>query len=80
MHAQGTRGTAVLHFHDEPHQRGNATSQVFSAADSRWGRLLEGEGWGPCPPDPDSGWTLCVASPALNLRYPAGTQGRLVLV
>ena len=76
---EGFQGTAVLHYHGEPFQQGNAIAEVFTQPQSRWDDLLSHGGLGPCPPNPDTGYT-CVATPALNFRYDKGTDGRLLLV
>ena len=62
----GAKGTAVLYFHDEPWQQGQAVSRIYTLPGSRWANLLAGGGLGPCGV---RAGLACVSSPALNLRY-----------
>ncbi len=75
----GRRGTAALHFKDEPYQTGGANSQIYALRDSKVGNLLLGGGLGQCASDPSLVF-ICVAPPSLNLLYPQGTVGSLLLM
>ena len=75
----GKRGTAALHFKDEPFQTGTANSQIYALRDSKLGNLLLSGGLGQCASDPNLVF-LCVASKSLNLLYPQGTVGTLLLM
>jgi hypothetical protein len=75
----GTKGTAILHFFNEPALRGDAISLVFTPPGGAWGDLLSGGGFGPGPTDPETGFNSVIA-PALNFLYPQGSRGRLLLI
>lgn len=73
------RGTAVLHFQIEATEQGQAQSWIFTEPGSPLNLLLEGEGFGPGPTDPETGYES-VMTPSLNLLYPRGTRGRLLWI
>jgi len=73
----GRHEQAVLHFLNQPFRQGTAISQIYTEPHSRWDRLLNGGGLGPCAPHPVTGYG-CVIAPALNLRYDEGGKGRLL--
>jgi hypothetical protein len=75
----GKHGKAVLHFHDEPFQQGQAQSQIYTQPGSKWDNLLSGGGLGPGTTDPVTGYHSIV-TPSLNFRYGQGTSGRLMLI
>jgi hypothetical protein len=75
----GSDGTVALHYHGEPFRQGNAIAEVSTQPGSKWEALLAGGGLGPCPSDPDTGFS-CISAPALNFRYDDGTEGRLLLI
>jgi hypothetical protein len=74
----GIYGTAVLHFKDEPFQMGSANSQIYALDSSKLGNLLAGGGLGSCA-SADIG-SICVKASSLNLLYPQGTVGSLLLI
>jgi hypothetical protein len=76
---EGRRGTAVLNFIDQPFLQGGAISRIYTRPHSTLNALLDGGGLGPCPPDPQTGFS-CVIAPSLNLRYDEGTVGKLQLI
>jgi hypothetical protein len=69
----------ALHYLDEPYRIGNAISQIYTKPDSPFEALFEGGGLGPCPTDPETGYS-CVTVPSLNLRYDEGSDGHLLLI
>ena len=73
----GRHGTTALHFKDEPFLMGTANSKIYALNTSKLGNLLLGEGLGPCASAPG---VTCVAAPSLNLLYPQGTVGSLLLI
>lgn len=75
----GRKGTAVLHFLDQPFQQGTAISYIYTQPSSTWDNLFDGGGLGPCNPHPATGYK-CVIAPAVNLRYDEGTVGKLQLI
>jgi hypothetical protein len=75
----GKKGTALLHFINEPARQGDALSLVFTPPGSRWNELLAGGGFGPGPTDPETGFESVVA-PSLNFLYPEGSRGRILLL
>lgn len=75
----GTRGTAILHFINEPALQGDAISLVYTPPGSAWSELITGGGFGPGPPDPETGFESVIA-PSLNFLYPRGSRGRLLLL
>jgi uncharacterized protein YjbI with pentapeptide repeats/CubicO group peptidase (beta-lactamase class C family) len=75
----GSRGTSVLHFMDEPTELGQALSEIYTAPGSNLNSLLQGGGVGPGPTDPVTGFESVLA-PSLNYRYREGSFGRLLLI
>ncbi len=75
----GQKGKAVLSFSNQPFRQGNAISQLYTRPHSPLDTLVAGEALGPCPPDPNSGYS-CIITAALNFRYDQGTVGKLQLV
>lgn len=75
----GRKGKAALHYHGEPFRLGNAISQIYTDPQSTLGILIDGGGWGPCPPDTSTGYG-CVIAPSFNLRYDQGSVGTLWLI
>jgi hypothetical protein len=76
----GSKGTAALHFLDQPFRQGQAIGQIHTQPESKWAALFSGGGLGPCgspdaPPDPS-----CVIAPSVNLKYDDGTLGKLVVI
>jgi hypothetical protein len=76
---EGSRGTAVLSFANEPFRQGSAISRIYTRPHGTLDRLLEGGGLGPCPPDPKTRFN-CIFAPSLNLRYDQGWVGKLQLI
>jgi hypothetical protein len=72
------QGKVVVHFHNEPFRQGNATGRVYANPNSMLGALITDGGYGPCAPDPSTGFS-CVVAPSVNFRYDAG-RGSLVIV
>src|SRR5262249_16778519 len=70
---------AVLHFRHQPFREGNALSRIFTRPHSTWGALFDGGGFGPCAPEPRSGYN-CVIAPSMNLRYDKGAVGKLLFI
>jgi hypothetical protein len=76
---EGRKGTLALHFQiDEPRQ-GPALSFIFTEPGSPLNSLLDGGGLGPGPDDSLTGFQS-VVTPSLNLHYPNGSRGRLVMI
>jgi hypothetical protein len=75
----GSKGTSVLHFMDEPTELGEALSTIYAAPGSELAELLDGGGLGPGPIDPLTGFESVMA-PSLNYRYRDGSFGRLLLL
>ncbi|WFB06625.1 hypothetical protein LRS74_05895 [Streptomyces sp. LX-29] len=75
----GRRGTTALHFLNDPAEQGQALSSVYTKPGTPLNRLLDGGGLGPGPTDPVTGFES-VSTPSLNLRYPEGSRGRLLLL
>jgi hypothetical protein len=75
----GKKGSAALHFLDQPFRQGTAISRIYTQPSSTWDNLFDGGGLGPCDPHPETGYK-CVIAPALNLRYDEGTVGKLQLI
>jgi len=75
----GPNRKSVLHFQDDLIKEGNAYSQVYVRSDGPWANIVEGGGQGSCSSDPVSGF-ICVQAPSLNLRYPTGTKGELLII
>lgn len=75
----GKKGTAALHFQHETHEQGQAQSVIFTPPGSPLNVLLEGGGFGPGPTDPETGYES-VITPSLNILYPQGALGRLLLI
>ena len=76
---EGKKGTAALHFQHETHEEGQAQSLVFTPPGSPLNGLLDGGGFGPGPTDPETGYES-VITPSLNILYPQGALGRLLLI
>jgi len=76
----GQRGTAVLNFIDQPFLQGSAISYIYTRSQSTLNALLDGGGFGLCPPDLLRTGFDCVIAPSLNLRYDKGTVGKLQLI
>jgi hypothetical protein len=76
---EGKQGTAALHFQHEVHEEGQAQSLIFTEAGSPLNMLLDGGGFGPGPTDPATGYES-VITPSLNILYPQGALGRLLLI
>jgi hypothetical protein len=76
---EGKSGTAVLHFQNEGIEQGQAQSLIFTEPESPLNLLLAGGGFGPGPTDPETGYES-VTTPSLNLLYPQGVLGRLLLI
>jgi hypothetical protein len=74
----GSKGTAALHFLDEPFRQGQAIGQIYTQPQSKWEALFSGGGLGSCAP-PDAP-TSCVIAPSVNLKYDKGTLGKLVVI
>lgn len=75
----GKHGKAVLHFHDEPFEQGQALSHVYTQPGSQWDNLLSGGGLGPTMADPLTGYHGIV-TPSLSFRFSEGTKGRLMVI
>jgi hypothetical protein len=76
---EGKHGTAAIHFQHETHEEGPAQSLIFTPPGSPLNELIAGGGFGPGPTDPETGYES-VLTPSLNLLYPVGAQGRLLLI
>lgn len=76
---EGKKGTVVLHYQLETTEWGQAQSLIFTEPASPLNVLLEGGGFGPGPTDPENGYESVIA-PSLNLLYPQGSRGRLLLI
>lgn len=76
---ESKRGTAALHFQIDVTEQGQAQSLIFTEPGSTLNQLLAGGSFGPGPPDPVTGYES-VLSPTLNLFYPQGSVGRLLLI
>jgi hypothetical protein len=76
---KGRKGTAALHFLDEPFLQGAAIAQVYTPPLTPGDAIVDGVGLGPCPPDPVTHFR-CVIAPSLNLRYTQGTRGTLTVL
>jgi hypothetical protein len=76
---EGKQGTAAVHFQHDAHEEGPAQSLIFTPPGSPLNGLLEGGGFGPGPTDPETGYES-VLTPSLNLLYPVGARGRLLLI
>jgi hypothetical protein len=75
----GHKGTAVLHFLNQPFRQGSSISRIYTKPHSTWAALFDGGGLGPCSPDPRTGFG-CVIVPGLNLRFDQGTAGKFLLI
>ena len=73
------RGKAILQFRNEPFRQGGGLGRVYTRPGSEWQELFDGGGLGPCPPDPETGYS-CIVTPLLNLRYDRGWRGKLLVV
>jgi hypothetical protein len=76
---EGKKGTAAIHFQHDTHEEEQAQSLVFTEPGSPLNALLEGGGFGPGPTDPETGYES-VTTPSLNILYPQGAFGRLLLI
>ena len=76
---EGKKGTAALHFQHATHEEGQAQSLLFTPPLSPLNVLLAGGGFGPGPMDPETGYES-VMTPSLNILYPDGGLGRLLLI
>jgi hypothetical protein len=76
---EGKNGTAAIHFQHDVHEEGQAQSLIFTPPGSPLNVLLEGGGFGPGPTDPETGYES-VITPSINILYPVGARGRLLLI
>jgi hypothetical protein len=76
---EGKHGTAAIHFQHDTHEEGQAQSLIFTPPGSALNGLLAGGGFGPGPTDPETGYES-VITPSLNILYPQGAIGRLLLI
>jgi hypothetical protein len=73
------QGEGVLDLQHADYKQGPATSRVYPEAGSQLDSLLAGGGLGDCGSDPVTG-DPCILAPALDLRYPIGSRGKLILI
>jgi hypothetical protein len=76
---ESKRGTAALQFQIDLTEQGQAQSLIFTEPGNPLHQLLTGGSFGPGPIDPATGYES-VLTPSLNLFYPQGSVGRLLLV
>lgn len=76
---ESKRGTASLQFQTDVTEQGQAQSLIFTEPGNPLHQLLQGGSFGPGPTDPTTGYES-VLTPSLNLFYPQGSVGRLMLI
>jgi hypothetical protein len=76
---EGKKGTTVLNFEIDVTEQGQVQSLIFTEPESPLNVLLAGGGYGPGPTDPETGYES-VITPSVNLLYPQGSRGRLLLI